>query len=67
MVTGAVADGCTWALHNLKVKVCLVFLEPAYSSVALYSILPQMTWLFYFVRFRKDILVQRDSAGEDGF
>lgn len=54
-------------LHICQVKACFGFLEPSYSSVAFYSIRPQMTWLFSFVCFRKYILVQRDSACENGF
>lgn len=65
--TGAEANGCMWTLGNQKVKACFGFSEPSYSSIAFYGITPRMTWLFCFVHFRKDVLVQRDSPGENGF
>lgn len=67
MASEAIADGCTWALHICQVKACFGCSEPSYSSVAFHSIRPQVTWLFYFVRFRKNVLVQCDSACENGF
>lgn len=67
MAEEALAGGCSWAPHICQVQFCFVSSEPPWSSVTFCSTRPQMTWLFYFLRCREDVLVQRDSAGENGF
>lgn len=54
-----------FAKFNFALSLSLT--EPPWSSVTFCSTRPQMTWLFYFLRCREDVLVQRDSVGENGF